>query len=45
MKDFLIAFIIGFIMGAGLTLSMAKHESAKLQMQFGQIIVAMETGK
>jgi hypothetical protein len=45
MKDFLITLFIGFILGAGFVWSLAKHDSAKLQMQFGEIIVAMETGK
>jgi hypothetical protein len=42
MKDFIIAFIIGFIMGAGLILSMARHETANMQVRFGEAIIAIQ---
>ncbi len=45
MKEFIVTLAIGFILGMGLMWSLNKHDSAKLQVKFGEVIVAMETNK
>ena len=41
-KTVLIIFVLGFLVGSGLSLLMAKQENAKLQIGMGQLVAIIE---
>jgi hypothetical protein len=45
MKEFILILAMGFALGAVLILSLCHRDNARIQMQFGEAIMAIQMGK